>query len=57
MKEMGPTKKQKTDDECEEDLEFAGEAIIVLLKRFKSPLEHSGVSLSESEMLEEWRDW
>ena len=55
--EDGSDKEEEdSDDECEEDLEFADEAILVLLRWFKSPLEHAGVFISESEMLEEWRD-
>ena len=47
---------QDSNEECEEYLEFADVAILVLLRRFKTPLENAGISISEAEMLDEWHD-
>ena len=43
--------KDESDSECEDDLEFADEAILVLMKRFEVPLKNAGVPISEAEML------
>ena len=47
---------EDNEDEYEEDIEFADEAISVLMTHFELPLKNVGVSVSQSGMLEEGHD-
>ena len=50
------SEKSDNEKEEEEDIGFADENLILLIERFRIPLENAGVNVTSHQMLDEWYD-